>query len=160
MRERIKLILDNYNINQTEFCNRTGIKKSALSHIMSKNGRGGSLSDKAVEKILNAFPNVNRTWLMTGDGKMSDINEYEQTTLNLFTDTDETDDDNMPEHVEEKKVHLNARSSKPKTERVHNELPVSNTETQQTQNTIARKIERIVIFYTDGTFSDYSPLEN
>jgi hypothetical protein len=66
----------------------------------------------------------------------------------------------MPEHVEEKKVHLNTRSSKSKTEIVHNEPPVSNTETQQTQNSISRKIERIVIFYTDGTFSDYSPLEN
>lgn len=66
-KERIKELLDFYNINQTEFSKRTGVQKSALSNYL--NGDRSPRQDQ-ISKIADAF-NVSASWLMGYDVSMS-----------------------------------------------------------------------------------------
>lgn len=169
MKDRIRTILDKYQINQTEFCNKTGIKKSALSHIMSKNGRGGSLSEFNIDKIIKAFPNVNKTWLVTGRGTIDDINKYEQTSMLLYPDNEE-EIRNIVKENDIKTSHFE-RSDKPKdtiimdfedeqfTHDAKNREEYRDSITINKQKEKDKKIERIVIFYNDGTFTNHIPQE-
>lgn len=61
--QRIKELLSSLSITQTEFCNRTGINKSALSNYL--NGDRTPRQDQ-LSKIADAF-NVSPTWLMGYD---------------------------------------------------------------------------------------------
>lgn len=64
-RERIQKLLDDFEINQAEFCRRTGIKKASLSNYLS--GKREPRQD-AISKIADAF-SVSPAWLMGYDGK-------------------------------------------------------------------------------------------
>lgn len=56
--------------NMSNFAKRTGIWPSTLSRIMSNSG----LTIKAqAPKILAAYPQVNSSWLMTGEGYPGDL---------------------------------------------------------------------------------------
>jgi hypothetical protein len=64
---RIKEIMDYYGLSQTEMANKTGIGQSNLS---------GSLNGKRpcglglLNKIAISFPDINRNWLLYGEGTM------------------------------------------------------------------------------------------
>ena len=63
---RIRELLDWLEINQTEFCKRTGLNKSALSNYL--NGSRSPRQDQ-IMKIADAF-NVNPSWLLGYDVPM------------------------------------------------------------------------------------------
>ena len=71
--ERIKELLNHFQINQTEFCKKTGIQKSALSNYL--NGNRLPRQDQLL-KIADAF-GVNAAWLMGYDIPM----QYERSTI-------------------------------------------------------------------------------
>ena len=61
--QRIQMLLDDLGISKTEFCQRTGITKSALSNYL--NGDRQPRQD-AISKIAETF-NVEPSWLMGYD---------------------------------------------------------------------------------------------
>lgn len=63
---RIRVLLETLELTQTEFCNRTGITKSALSNYL--NGDRQPRQDQ-LDKIATAF-DVNPSWLMGYDVEM------------------------------------------------------------------------------------------
>jgi transcriptional regulator with XRE-family HTH domain len=71
--DRIRQIMEYYGINQTEFCKRTGIQKSALSNYL--NGTRQPRQD-AVSKIADAF-GISPSWVMGYDVPMKEIKPIE-----------------------------------------------------------------------------------
>lgn len=65
-KERIKELMEYFNINQTELCSRTGLQKSALSNYI--NGDREPRQDQ-ISIIVDPF-NVNPAWLMGYDVSM------------------------------------------------------------------------------------------
>jgi transcriptional regulator with XRE-family HTH domain len=65
--------MEYYGINQTEFCIRTGIQKSALSNYL--NGTRQPRQD-AVSKIADAF-GISPSWVMGYDVPMKEIKPIE-----------------------------------------------------------------------------------
>ena len=65
--DRIRELLDYYKINQTEFCKKTGINKSALSNYLSGNRLP---RQDQLYKIADAF-GINAAWLMGFDVPMN-----------------------------------------------------------------------------------------
>lgn len=64
IQDRIKLIMKSGNLSASDFADKIDVKRSNLSHVLS--GRNKPSLD-FLEKVINAYPNVNASWLITGE---------------------------------------------------------------------------------------------
>lgn len=65
--ERIKMIISHFNLNQTSFSKRIGVQQSNMSAILNKKR---PCEDGIINKIIIAFPEINREWFIDGKGEM------------------------------------------------------------------------------------------
>lgn len=63
--DRLKQILDYYNLSASSFAERIGVQRSSISHILS--GRNKPSLD-FVMKVLSSFEEVDIYWLLNGKG--------------------------------------------------------------------------------------------
>nr|WP_313819648.1 helix-turn-helix transcriptional regulator [uncultured Allomuricauda sp.] len=63
---RIKILLEHYELGVSAFADRIGIQRSSMSHIL--NGRNRPSLD-FVMKLVKTFPEVNLYWLLNGKGE-------------------------------------------------------------------------------------------
>lgn len=69
VKDRIKAILDYYHLSVNEFVAKTRVKTGqAVYDLLS--GKTKSISQSMEDKILSCFQDVNRAWLLTGEGEM------------------------------------------------------------------------------------------
>lgn len=89
MKERIKLIRQHYELNQSEFAKRLGVTRSTISQYEA--GLSG-VSNSTVQSICREF-NVNKEWLETGNGDMlnstTDSEELARTVAKILADSDD-----------------------------------------------------------------------
>ena len=86
--KRLEIILDYYSLNASSFADKIGVQRSNISHILS--GRSKPSFD-FLEKIINHFPRVNATWLITGNTKESEpVNNEMHETLKTNTQAHKT----------------------------------------------------------------------
>ncbi|MFZ9028651.1 MAG: helix-turn-helix domain-containing protein [Crocinitomicaceae bacterium] len=64
IQDRIRLILKANQLTSSEFADRVGVNRASLSHVLS--GRNKPSHD-FLSKIISEFPNVNASWLVTGE---------------------------------------------------------------------------------------------
>lgn len=117
IQDRIRTIMKSGNHTASEFADRIGVKRSNLSHILS--GRNKPSLDFLV-KVIEAYPNVNASWLITGEARNNEANQ--------------------------KRVSSDAPSVSAKAAKDTRDLKKP-----------AKEIEKIVIFYTDGSFDKHLP---
>lgn len=72
MNQRLKILIDDLKkskkvYSQAEFAEIVGISRTQFSEIVTGKRK---LSDKAIHKILSAIPEINKDWLLTGEGEM------------------------------------------------------------------------------------------
>jgi len=84
--------MQEYNNSPYEFADDIGVQRPAISHIMS--GRNRPSLD-VVMKILKAYDQINPQWLLTGEGKMKQ--------LDLFGETNKSDDITISESIDNQK---------------------------------------------------------
>jgi hypothetical protein len=65
--ERIKEFLDRFDIDESIFNKQAGLGNGAVANNLKNNGK---FSDKSLEKILNAYPDIRKEWLYWGTGEM------------------------------------------------------------------------------------------
>ena len=109
IQDRVKLIIKANSESSSSFADKIGIKRSNLSHVLS--GRNKPSLD-FLAKIIDNYPKVNASWLITGTTREGDFKE----PIN-----------NAKESIE----------------------PVVKQEASEGD------IEKIVVFYTNGTFNSY-----
>jgi transcriptional regulator with XRE-family HTH domain len=59
-------------LNASEFADKIGVKRSNLSHVLS--GRNKPSLDFLI-KVIEAYPKVNASWLITGETRVEETNE-------------------------------------------------------------------------------------
>lgn len=64
VKERIFLFLENQSISKAEFERRAKLSNGYLNNFK------GAFGAEKLEYILTAFPNLNKVWLLTGEGEM------------------------------------------------------------------------------------------
>lgn len=64
VKDRIFLFLEKQNLSKAEFERRSNLSNGYLNNFK------GRLGAEKLEYILSAFPQLNRTWLLTGTGEM------------------------------------------------------------------------------------------
>lgn len=132
MKDRIAQIIDYKGLTPSKFADIIGIQRSRISHIMS--GRNNASID-VVTKIVNKFPEIELKWLMTGEGEMLSSN------INLFSEE--------PAYNNYEEI-TNYESDE--------ELKASNTyKEKHIFQSSDKKIERIIVFYTDSSFKEFKP---
>lgn len=69
MKEIIIKLLDYSKLNVKQFSEKLGMKRGqAIYDIMS--GKTRRISEKLANQIISEFPEINRSWLLTGEGEM------------------------------------------------------------------------------------------
>lgn len=116
IQDRIQLIINANKLTASEFASKIDVKRSNLSHVLS--GRNKPSLD-FLSKIITTYPNVNASWLITGETREGEFSED------------------------------------PKPSAVQSELKAKGTDTHTSES----GVEKIVVFYLDGTFKEYAPNE-
>ena len=126
--KRLTKVIDYYGLSASAFADTLGVQRSSISHILS--GRNKP-SLEFVMKILSNFPEVELYWLLNGKGS--------------FPKTTSTETVSAPTPTSRPKIEQSsAQQSLPLEEKVTSAI-----------STNGKIIDKIVIFYTDGTFEAY-----
>jgi predicted transcriptional regulator len=143
--KRLEIILDYYSLNASSFADKIGVQRSSLSHLLS--GRNKPSLD-FILKILDVFPEVDLYWILNGKGtfpKNTDKNENALTEVIKPNSLAPSNDSQIPENLfSEMQNAVKAETKKTVNQNTANE-PVSG------------EIEKIVLFYKNGTFKVYQP---
>jgi transcriptional regulator with XRE-family HTH domain len=152
MEERLIQFLQSEGINPTRFAERIGVQRSSISHILS--GRNKPSYDFII-KILDSFPSVNPDWLLRGKGLMYKTDVPVQPSL--FDSVKSVLKDTSEPVLIENLTPLKDSEVDPTISNALQAGKLMQNEIGENQISQEKKIEKIVILYSDKTFSDYHP---
>ena len=154
--KRLEIILEFYGLSASVFADKMGVQRSGLSHLMS--GRNKPSLD-FVMKIIENFPDVDFYWLLNGEGTFP---KSEITTTKISEEKIITSPTLFPP-VETSSMNLfSSEANEPVKENMKETDLFSQADETINKSTIVSQtknfspIERIVIFYTNGTFKEYT----
>jgi transcriptional regulator with XRE-family HTH domain len=120
--ERLKILMDYYQLSASAFADRIQVQRSSISHLLS--GRNRPSLD-FVLKVVKEFKEVELYWLLNGKGEFPD-------------------------------PALNSPASVNTSEKgILKEAPLATLQNTVSNTGAGKKIERIVLFFEDGTFKEY-----
>lgn len=132
-----------------------GVQPSSVSHILS--GRNKPSLD-FVNKLLVAFPQLNYDWLVNGRGSMlkkaSELGE----ASDLFSFAEQVNDNiaaSQAEAIKESPRRTVARKAKSQSKPRSDKEPEENFKEHKARSD--RKISKVILFYEDGSFEEFSP---
>ena len=165
MKDRITQFLVKENITPAEFADKIGVQRSSVSHVLNgRNYPGASF----IQKMLSSYKNLNPRWLFLGEGDMLESPVSNKREPSLFTDNQSSniinkinspqlfegkDNTAIPyqhEIIEKTTEPPSALSSKP----IDQSRDIQEILGKNIDN---KNIESIVLFFTDKTFTSYSP---
>lgn len=146
MRERILSIMEREGLTPSKFAEAIGIKRAAMSHIISERNNP---SLDVLLKVLERFTYVDSDWLLFGKGEMIRPQLVAQSDLLTNTSINPAEVPPVAEYRKEIKV----------------DTPVNSTKTPVVEQIIhleksSRNVSKIMIFYSDNTFETFMPEKN
>lgn len=138
--KRLEIILDYYSLTASSFADKIGVQRSSMSHLLS--GRNKPSLD-FILKLSEEFPEVTLEWILNGKGtfpKDDFIPAPTPTSIEKKVES-ETNEDLFSTLLEEKTTAIEPQKNNPITD-------ISKIENHE--------IERIVIFFKNGTFKNYT----
>lgn len=150
---RIKELIETLHLSNADFAKQTKLNPATVSHILS--GRNKA-SLQVIENIKTTFTNVNIDYLITGHGELFSI----VTNVTAPASTVSPPIEFPTEGVRVASVGATPLAKEEPTPvppeatpKVASPAPLPATDVTSED----RAIERIVIFYADGSFSSYRP---
>lgn len=143
--KRLETVLEYYSLTASSFADKISVQRSSMSHLLS--GRNKPSLD-FIMKLVEEFPEVTLEWILNGKGgfpkddftpapTIIQPDKKVESKLNedLFSNKNEEKVEEKNEVFEEKKV----------------------TQISTSENHIESEIDRIVVFFKNGTFKNYAP---
>lgn len=166
--DKIELLIKKKQMSSSQFADVLGIPRSSISHILS--GRNKASLD-VVQKILTAFPEVSAEDLLFEDralfvsGAKLPTNTSGQKVLplvNLFDAPNDTASESIKNiSAESTIVRSNLRRSIKEGNLPQAPTTMSQDSVSENNRSLGRslhkKIDRVIIFYSDGTFTESKP---
>ncbi len=182
MKDRLRQFLETKGISSQRFAENMGIQPSAVSHILA--GRNNPSYD-IISKMLSKYPDISPRWLLLGEGCMqlqpahTPISEQLPASRNFNSaasqaNNPKSSDDDMQlfdfkassDDVSQSREYTETQDSYV-INRIQNTNILNDsgkTASQKVQADLSRlhpqvsspHIERIVIFYENGTFKEYT----
>ena len=140
-------------MTSTQFADEIGVQRSSLSHILS--GRNNPSLD-FVTKILLRFPEIHSDWMLFGKGTMyetGDTKQLQQEEFDLFSNEMISEEPEFPKEKEDvipKEIPI--ETNRELLKEVVNAKVESCVVTEK-----ERRIDKIIILYSDATFEEFSP---
>lgn len=130
LQERIKYLMTVLKISPQQFCEKMGIQRSSLSHLLSGRNKPGF---DFIEKLLHQFPVLNLEWFINGTGVPTKTNQLDS----KFTDvtSDNFTNVNKREVISESEELVSYGNLIPNN-RVNVEI----------------KVQKVIVIYEDNTF--------
>lgn len=144
MHTRIEQLLKSLAISPSQFADEVKVQRSSVSHVLS--GRNKPSLD-FITKIIKRYPEINTDWLLSGRGAMF---------------AEETDSRKEPEAVQGS-LSLEANDPGKETARDDEKRPHYTTDAELKRIERGKApsghgtVEKIVFFYSDGHFREYTP---
>ena len=149
--KRLEIILDYYSLNASSFADKIGVQRSSLSHLLS--GRNKPSLD-FILKILEVFPDVDLYWILNGKGNFP---KNSQQSDNKENNVEQVVKQNIPAPSSSEIIPENLFSEI----KIPNPIPALETKKIENKNSAkesdSTEIDKIVIFYKNGTFKSYVP---
>jgi transcriptional regulator with XRE-family HTH domain len=153
MKTRLLKLMNYKGLTPIQFAEIIGVQRSSISHFLS--GRNNPSLD-VMRKILTSFPKISGDWLVTGEGSMLKSPETTSSSVKQGSPFNSLFDENIKE---ESPGVYNIKNPL-KTEEVVLKKP-SDDAKGPIDDAINKKpdvdLERIVFFYSDGSFTEYHP---
>jgi transcriptional regulator with XRE-family HTH domain len=128
--ERIRKVIDESELSSAAFADKIGVQRSSISHILS--GRNKPSLD-FILKVLHAYPSVQSEWLLLGKASAAPQDIIKEPSLFTTKQPTPTEQKESPETV-----------------------TTSERTTPEIQPPLNQEIERVTVFYSDGTCSTYT----
>ena len=131
MNSRLQQFLSAENLTQAQFADSIEVARASISHILAGRNKPGF---DFIENLAKHYPALNIEWFITGKGRMyKTAAQPAQTQIQAAEDSDSLLFDSPSEHIE------------------------TFTSSKKTQRFVKEKvIDKILVFYNDGTFEEYT----
>lgn len=140
MNNRIQQFIDAERLTPAKLADALGVQRSNISHILGGRNKPGF---DFIEKMLKTFPQINPDWLILGKGNIY----REAYAPSLFSE------ENSIKHNKNAITHVTSENINGGKEDLKDaevkKLPFIPSHSSKT-------IERVIIFYTDNTFDNYT----
>lgn len=146
--KRLEILLDYYSLSASVFADKIGVQRSSLSHLLS--GRNKPSLD-FILKIIEGFPDVDLYWILNGKGSFPKSDE--SIKINSTTTTPTVPLESIENKIDEVPNLFTEKVISP-VNKMENNFPDTKIHADQRNES---EIDRIVIFYKDGTFKNYVP---
>lgn len=165
--DKIKQILIDKNLTPSYFADEIGVQRSSISHILSGRNRP---SFDIIQKIIRRFPELGYEWIMEEEsqfanqtipagagygtnrsvGRPQSIERSER-----FTTGGIVSPQPQSQGIRSQRTEIPPVSLPPQVEAgsPSDSQPGVNPSSDKSE----KKVERILIFYTDGSFREYTP---
>ena len=165
--DKIKQILIDKNLTPSYFADEIGVQRSSISHILSGRNRP---SFDIIQKIIRRFPELGYEWIMEEDQQPQ--NPSAQLNYGVPRNPQPAPAQSMdrreqryvsPPSMSYTAPSINVRSQRNEIPPVMQQPAVAAVESatfpEQSMGVekSEKKVERILIFYTDGSFREYGP---
>ncbi|WP_420147022.1 helix-turn-helix transcriptional regulator [Spirosoma sp.] len=156
--DKIKQILIDKNFTPSYFADEIGVQRSSISHILSGRNRP---SFDIIQKIIRRFPELGYDWIMEEDNQPSTTaihnnypNRGSMPRLNSdrYKSSESLQLPYAPNGIRSQRTEIPPVSSSPVTSTDQ----ASAGGLDQTP-TAEKKVERILVFYADGSFREFTP---
>ncbi len=151
LNKKIEQIIIDKGLSPSYFADTIGIQRSSISHILS--GRNKPSLD-IIQRILKVFPDIDRDWLLFD----SDIPQQNTPQINRQQPVNQQNTrQNVPEQTPRES--LKNFQAEPYVTQTPVNVPIKRKIERPTvpSTSSAKLIERVMIFYTDGTFEEKRP---
>lgn len=179
--DRLKIYMEHIGLPISQFADTAQIPRPTLSQILS--GRNRKISNELLEKLHSAFPRLNVSWLLFGDGEM-EINGIPQIVPQAPQPAEQPKDQpqsssyqtfnpsslfngilNNPKPAEtEQHPHPNTQASQQTVTQIFQSSkaprPASTENNISLTPDLSKKIQNIIVFYNDNSFEIFSPSTN
>ncbi|HEX3009537.1 MAG TPA: helix-turn-helix transcriptional regulator [Bacteroidales bacterium] len=139
MKDRIQKFINKEGISPAHFADEIGVQRSSVSHILS--GRNNPSFD-FIQKILQRYKNLSAEWLLLGTGDI-----YKRIEKNITFTTENKPKESPP-------IQKDLFASPPL---IQSDEPPVYGKPAAPEKTGTKSIEKIIVFYSDKTFTEFKP---
>lgn len=139
LNDKIKLVISMHHLTPSHFADEIGVQRSSISHILSGRNRP---SLEIVQKIVSRFPDITYEWLLEENENVSHASVVGSSHTNSVLN-------NELRRVQHKSPIIS------EVEASKLSMPIAKSEIETHQK--ERIIHKILVFYNDNTFIEYSP---